>query len=159
MRKEKNITQEQLAEKMCVSRRTVSRWETGYNMPDLDILIDIAEYYDVDLREILDGERKDEQMDKEMKETVLKVADFSKEQEAKVLKRIHIMFVVGLIAALFFIISIYVIDNNDPAPAWSFVQGLSLGIELGMIIVGVIMTSKYAKKIREFKYRLLHKAQ
>ena len=132
--------------------------KTGYNMPDLDILIDIAEYYDVDLREILDGERKDEQMDKEMKETVLKVADFSKEQEAKVLKRIHIMFVVGLIAALFFIISIYVIDNNDPAPAWSFVQGLSLGIELGMIIVGVIMTSKYAKKIREFKYRLLHKA-
>ena len=70
LRKEKNITQEQLAEKMCVSRRTVSRWETGYNMPDLDILIDIAEYYDVDLREILDGERKDEQMDKEMKETV-----------------------------------------------------------------------------------------
>ena len=69
------------------------------------------------------------------------------------------MFVVGLIAALFFIISIYVIDNNDPAPVWSFVQGLSLGIELGMIIVGVIMTSKYAKKIREFKYRLLHKAQ
>ena len=159
LRKEKNITQEQLAEKMCVSRRTVSRWETGYNMPDLDILIDIAEYYDVDLREILDGERKDEHMDKEMKETVLKVADFSKEQEAKVLKRIHIMFVVGLIAALFFIISIYVIDNNDPAPVWSFVQGLSLGIELGLIIVGVIMTSKYAKKIREFKYRLLHKAQ
>ena len=104
LRKEKNITQEQLAEKMCVSRRTVSRWETGYNMPDLDILIDIAEYYDVDLREILDGERKDEQMDKEMKETVLKVADFSKEQEAKVLKRIHRMFVVGLISALCFIV-------------------------------------------------------
>ncbi|MBP5745003.1 MAG: helix-turn-helix domain-containing protein [Lachnospiraceae bacterium] len=159
LRKEKNITQEQLAEKMCVSRRTVSRWETGYNMPDLDILIDIAEYYDVDLREILDGERKDEQMDKEMKETVLKVADFSKEQEAKVLKRIHIMFVVGLISALFFIVSIYVTDNSNPAPVWSFLQGLSLGIELGMIIVGVIMTSKYAKKIREFKYRLLHKAQ
>ena len=159
LRKEKNITQEELAEKMLVSRRTVSRWETGTNMPDMDILIDISEFYDVDLREILDGERKKDQMDKEMKETVLKVADFSKEQEAKVLKRIHIMFVVGLIAALFFIISIYVIDNNDPAPVWSFVQGLSLGIELGMIIVGVIMTSKYAKKIREFKYRLLHKAQ
>ena len=64
LRKERNITQEQLAEKMCVSRRTVSRWETGSNMPDLDILIEISEYYDVDLREILDGERKEEQMDK-----------------------------------------------------------------------------------------------
>lgn len=38
LRKEKNLTQEQLAEKFNVSRRTVSRWETGNNMPDLDIL-------------------------------------------------------------------------------------------------------------------------
>ena len=33
-RKEKNLTQEQLAEKFGVSARTVSRWETGINMPD-----------------------------------------------------------------------------------------------------------------------------
>ena len=43
LRKEKNITQEQLADEMRVSRRTVSRWETGSNMPDLDILIDRPE--------------------------------------------------------------------------------------------------------------------
>ncbi len=42
LRKEKNFTQEQLAEKFNVSRRTVSRWETGSNMPDLDILIGIS---------------------------------------------------------------------------------------------------------------------
>ena len=60
LRKEKNITQEQLAEEMGVSRRTVSRWETGSNMPDMDTLIDISDFYEVDLREILDGERKSE---------------------------------------------------------------------------------------------------
>ena len=38
-RKEKNLTQEQLAEKFGVSARTVSRWETGINMPDLSILV------------------------------------------------------------------------------------------------------------------------
>ena len=75
LRKEQNITQEQFAEKMNVSRRTVSRWETGSNMPDLDVIIEIADYYDVDLRDLLDGERKEDQMDKELKETVLKVAD------------------------------------------------------------------------------------
>ena len=74
LRKEKNITQEELAEKMGVARRTVSRWETGANMPDIDVLIDISDFYGVGLREILDGERKEKQMDKEMKETVLKVA-------------------------------------------------------------------------------------
>ena len=46
-RKEKNLTQEQLAEKFRVSARTVSRWETGTNMPDLSILVELAEYYDV----------------------------------------------------------------------------------------------------------------
>ena len=42
-RKEKGLTQEQLAETLNVSRRTVSRWETGSNMPDLDLLMEISE--------------------------------------------------------------------------------------------------------------------
>ena len=41
LRKEKGITQEQLAEILNVSGRTVSRWETGNNMPDISILVDI----------------------------------------------------------------------------------------------------------------------
>lgn len=64
LRNEKNLTQEQLAEKLGVSRRTVSRWETGSNMPDLDLLIEMADHYEVDLRELLDGERKSEKMNK-----------------------------------------------------------------------------------------------
>ena len=49
LRKEKGITQEQLAEILNVSGRTVSRWETGNNMPDISILVDIADYYDISL--------------------------------------------------------------------------------------------------------------
>lgn len=44
LRKGKGVTQEQLAETLGVSGRTVSRWETGFNMPDLDVLIQIADY-------------------------------------------------------------------------------------------------------------------
>ena len=58
LRKEKGLTQEQLAEKMGVARRTVSRWETGNNMPDLDLLIELSDLYDVGLRELLDEGRK-----------------------------------------------------------------------------------------------------
>ena len=71
-RKEKNLTQEQFAEKFEVYARTVSRWETGINMPDLSILVQLAEYYDVEMRELLDGERS-QTMNKEMKETLDKV--------------------------------------------------------------------------------------
>ena len=75
LRTEKGITQEQLAEKVNVSRRSVSRWETGSNLPDLDVLMELADYYEVELRELLDGERKSEQMDQVLKETTLKVAE------------------------------------------------------------------------------------
>ena len=77
LRKEQKLTQEQLAEKFNVSRRTVSRWENGNNLPDLDILIDMSDFYQVDLREILDGERKNEQMNKETEAVVLKAVDYT----------------------------------------------------------------------------------
>ena len=49
LRKEKNLTQQQLAEQLNVSGRTVSRWETGTNMPDISILVDLAKFYDVSI--------------------------------------------------------------------------------------------------------------
>ena len=58
LRKENNYTQEQLAEKFGVSNRTVSRWENGNNMPDISVLVELADFYTVDVREIIDGERK-----------------------------------------------------------------------------------------------------
>lgn len=45
LRKERGLTQEQLAEILLVSGRTISRWETETNMPDLSILIKMAEFY------------------------------------------------------------------------------------------------------------------
>ena len=70
LRKEKNMTQEQLAERFYVSSRTVSRWETGSSLPDLGILVELADFYEVDIREIIDGERKSETMNIETKNTL-----------------------------------------------------------------------------------------
>lgn len=101
-RKEKNLTQEQLAEKFDVSARTVSRWETGSNMPDLSILVELADYYDIEIKELLDGERSST-MNKEMKETLNKVADYEDWVKQKALKARNLAF------ASMFLISIGVI--------------------------------------------------
>lgn len=151
LRKEKSLTQEQLAEQFHISRRTVSRWETGSNLPDLDILIEMADYYEVELRELLDGERKSEKMDQKLEETVLKVADYSNEEKQQLTKRMHLLFIGGFIAAVIYMILLFT-DNAD-----NFLGGLCQGITFGMMIVGVIMTSKYAAKIRAYKMRLLHR--
>ena len=87
-RKEKGITQEQLAEMLGVTNRSVSQWENGSNLPDLDILIEM------------------------------------------------VLFT----------------DRSD-----NFLGGMCLGITFGMMIVGVLMTSKYATKIRTYKRKLLHR--
>ena len=80
LRKEKNWTQEQVADKLGVSGRTISRWETGAYMPDLSLLVDIAEMYDVDVRDIIEGERKDINMNSEVKDVAVKMADYSNMQ-------------------------------------------------------------------------------
>ena len=72
LRKERGLTQEQLAEILLVSGRTISRWETGTNMPDLSILIKWQSSNNVEVKEILDGERKSERYgSKELKETII----------------------------------------------------------------------------------------
>ncbi len=80
LRKEKNITQEVLAEALNVSSRTVSRWETGSNMPDISLLVELAEFYQVSIPEIIDGERKSEKVEQETKDTAIKMAEYSKNE-------------------------------------------------------------------------------
>ena len=150
LRKEKGLTQEQLAEQFHVSRRSVSRWETGSNLPDLDILIEMADYYEVELKEILDGERKSENMNEELKETVLKVAEFSSEDKMKLTQRMNKLFIAGFIAATIYMV-LFFTDNAD-----NFIGGMCQGITFGMMIVGVIMTSKHAAKIRNCKMRIIN---
>ncbi len=151
LRKEKGMTQEQLAEQLNVSGRTVSRWETGNNMPDISLLVEISELFDVSISEIINGERKSENMNEELKETVLKVAEFSNEDKLKLTRRMNKLFIGGFVAAVMDMILVFT-DHAD-----NFLGGLCTGITFGMMIVGVIMTSKYASKIRECKMRLMHK--
>ena len=83
LRKEQGITQEQLAEQFNVSARTISRWETGHNMPDISLLVEISEFFDVSIPEIINGERKSENMNDEVKVTILAVADYADKQKNK----------------------------------------------------------------------------
>lgn len=57
LRHEKNLTQEQLGEKLGVTNKTVSRWENGNYMPPVEMLKLISELYEVSINEILSGQR------------------------------------------------------------------------------------------------------
>ena len=89
LRKEKGLTQEQLAERLGVSNRTVSRWETGSNLPDLSVLVELADFYGVGIHEIIDGERQSEETPAEEECAMRAVADYvNAERQSSRQKRI-----------------------------------------------------------------------
>lgn len=151
------MTQEQFAEIMGVSGRTVSRWETGSNMPDLDLLIQIADYYEVEIREILDGERKSEQMNKEMEDTVLKVADYSNHEKKRMARRMSILFGCGLIAFTVYLVMEYM-GAADVKGVQEDAASAALGFAYGIMVVGVLYTSGCLMKFKAFKKRLIERA-
>lgn len=60
LRREQGLTQEQLGEKLGVTNKTISRWENGNNMPDIEMLGLISREFDVTINELVSGERLDE---------------------------------------------------------------------------------------------------
>jgi len=131
LRKEKGLTQGQLAEHLNMSDRTVSRWETGTTLPDLSVLIELADFYHVDIREIIDGERKSETMNNEMKETLIKAAQYAEEDKQTHLNQMH-KIISGLISGFgcFLILSAFTVFPSESG--W----GAKFAI-LGAILVSI----------------------
>ena len=141
LRNEKGLTQEQFAEIIGVSNRSVSRWENGVNMPDFDLLMQIAEYFDVHIEEILDGERKTPILEKETKNTLLKVADYSTNENIIFSKRLNYIFLMGL--AAYIVYMLIDIQNLTVLPLYDNIASFALGLVLGVLLVGFIYEPIY----------------
>lgn len=115
LRNERNISQEQLADKFNVSSRSISRWENGRTMPDISILIELADFYDIDIRDMISGERKSDKMDKDLKETLEMVADYTEEEKTKLLNKVYFfgqaLMVCSVVAMIVYFIDTFLCFN------------------------------------------------
>lgn len=157
LRNEKGMTQEQLAEMLGVSNRSISRWENGVTMPDFDLLIQMAEFYDVEIGEILDGERNHENMDKKTEETLLKVADYTNAEKRALPRRLRFLILTVLLCLLSYI-GIDILEFSQVQP-YKAVGEFALGVAVGELVVGAFYTSRHMSKIRAAKMRLLKRDQ
>ena len=91
------------------------------NLPDLSLLVELADYYGVDIREIIDGERKSEIMEPETKETLLKVSDYAAADKKRTVKktkrRVTVLWITGIIFAVFILLVINFIFGNPVSAA------------------------------------------
>lgn len=152
LRKEKELTQEQLAETFGVSSRSVSRWENGNTMPELGILVELADYYEVDIKEIIDGERKSEIMKTEEKETMQKVADYAEAEKKLVVKRKCIVTFIGTMVFALSIMVGYIVFPKLPEDSFLRSDGLWLGIGvLGLVLLWGIVIRENRKNSMQNK--------
>lgn len=105
-RKEKGFTQKELAEKLFVSDKAVSKWERGLSLPDVSLLIPLAEILGVSVSELLEGRRLDdgagldaEQVDKLVKKAITLSGDSPEKQKEK-RRKAALIFTVCAAAAL-----------------------------------------------------------
>lgn len=138
LRKEKGITQEQLAEALNVSGRTVSRWETGSNMPDISILVDIADYYDISIPEIINGERKSEIMNEEEREIAKTMSDYATTEKENIFKEMRVQSIMGLCALV-----LYLILNETGAYMYNDVLGKLTDYCETLVFVTVILMAAF----------------
>ena len=100
LRKEKKLTQEQLAERLGVSNRSVSRWENGRSMPDFSLLWDIAGELDVTVSELLNGKRMEKEANTEVLGSMNVLLAWSGREKQNKAKKLRGYFGTGLVCLL-----------------------------------------------------------
>lgn len=100
-RKEKKLTQEQLAEKLYITDRAVSKWERGLSLPDADKMLDLCNILDINVNELLNGE-KINMKDYEKKTNELLV-ELAKQDEIKNKKMMMDMWILMITTVVFYV--------------------------------------------------------
>ena len=140
LRKEKGLTQAQLAEKFGISNRAVSKWENGKSLPDASIMINLCNFLGITVNELLNGERISMEDYKEKAEdTMTNVVEISQKEKRAMMKDIRnrglFTIVLGIILWIAAIYTSRVLANNN-------LFGLPQAATLGMLgFIGVIISN------------------
>ena len=136
LRKENNLTQAELGEKLGVTNKTISRWETGNYMPPVEMLEELSNMYGMTINELLSGKKLSTEEYKEMAETnikeTLKASAFSLKEKQEFYKKkwlkdhIAIMVFIGIC-----IIGVFVVGMINKNSSVGYVAVLMLVLAHG----------------------------
>lgn len=106
-RKEKKLTQEQLAEMLGISNRAVSKWERGLNLPDATFMLSLSSIFKVTVNEILNGEKIEEEKYRFKAEEALML--LKEKEEVANQKFLNLELVIGFCSSISFISLILIV--------------------------------------------------
>lgn len=110
-RREKNLTQMQLAEKLNITDRAVSKWENGRAMPDSSIMIELCNVLGINVNELLSGERIEmENYNKIAEENLLTLKKQKEESDKRLL---NIEVIMGIISIIMYLIMVMIVSFSN----------------------------------------------
>lgn len=136
-RKQKNMTQEQLAEKLGVSNKTVSKWETGKCMPDYSVVQKLCDELEMTVAELLDGAVSEEKNIRAYEEEQL--LDLLRRTQELEKQKDTLYGVVLIVMGIAVQALSHTIGGSDIK---EFLSGLLLGISVAVMLVGVYVAGK-----------------
>lgn len=112
LRKENNLTQLELANKLGITDRAVSKWENGRGLPDLSLLKPLCDELGITLNEFMAGEKiQKEKAEEKFEENIISTIDFSNKKVNKTKKKVVLILAVAVII-FSLIITMFLIDVN-----------------------------------------------
>lgn len=143
-RKNKNMTQEELAEKLNVNVKSISRWENGRTMPDISMLGVLAETLNVSIQELLNGRNMTKEELVELKDTLEKLIEYENNNENAINKKATAILMIANSLLLIEICDsqINFLQYVFTANAHDFFIGLLNGLSLTLNILGIIYLKK-----------------
>ena len=100
LRKQKNLSQEEVADKLNVSRQTISKWETNQSTPDFDKIVPLCELFEISTDELLKGIKE---KDQEVKEPKIITKQDVREKTAKVISTSVFTYIAAVAVFLFLV--------------------------------------------------------
>jgi transcriptional regulator with XRE-family HTH domain len=98
-RKKQGLTQLQLAEKMNITDRAVSKWETGKTMPDSAIMLELCDVLGITVNDLLNGEHiSSENYAKKMEEQLLEMVEQKQASDKRLMKLSYFLMIIGGLA-------------------------------------------------------------
>ena len=142
-RKKKGFTQMQLAEKLNITNRAVSKWETGKSCPDVSIMLELCDILGITVNELLSGERITmENYQKKAEENLIELQS-KKEKAQKSLLRVELIWlaIALLLVPVHFAINYFYPENK------------STGVGLVLGLIGLVMFIVYFFRYYEIKLK------
>ena len=119
LRKEQNLTQMQLAEKLGITDRAVSKWERGKSLPDVSVMLELCELLHIEVGDLLNGERIMKDNYDEQQEQLL--LDMAKDLEKKTKVIWNAMWIIMTVSLIGFLVGCFLIATFIPQGAWQIV--------------------------------------